>query len=60
MAEIREHNAAYDKQKIAILSALNIAGELFEYKSKNEAHEKQLGELERKAEVLTRKIDVAL
>ena len=58
--EVRGKGASLDKLKIAVLSALNIAGELFEYRSKNESNERKLKQLQDKAEQLAAKIDGVL
>lgn len=58
--EVRGKTTAYDKIKLAILSALNIAGELFEYRSRQESAQQQLDEVEERAQQLVAKIDGAL
>jgi len=58
--EVRGKGASLDKLKIAVLSALNIAGELFEYRSKNESNERRLKQLQDRAEQLAAKIDGVL
>lgn len=58
--EVRGKSATFDKLKVAILSALNIAGELFEYRSRNDSAEQQLMELTQSAEELVARIDKAL
>jgi cell division protein ZapA len=60
MAEIHEATASRDDMKIAVLSTLNIAGELFEFKAKYEDSAKKISELEEKIAALTQKIGVAL
>jgi cell division protein ZapA len=57
MEEIQANVASKERTKIAVLSALNIAGELLEYKSKCEEKQKKLEELQEKVNVLTKKID---
>lgn len=57
ISEIHMSTASRDKLKVAILSAMNIAGELFEYKSKCEEQSKQLNDLEIRFTVLSKKID---
>jgi cell division protein ZapA (FtsZ GTPase activity inhibitor) len=57
MTEIKQSSASSDKLRIAILSALNIAGELMEHKSKHEACEKALREYQSKIESLSQKIE---
>ena len=56
ITELQGKSASRDKLKIAILSALNIAGELFDHKSKAEQKERQLTEVSKKAEALVRRI----
>jgi cell division protein ZapA (FtsZ GTPase activity inhibitor) len=58
--EVRGKSATFDKLKVAILSALNIVGELFEYRSRNETVEQQLTALEHRAEKLVARIDGVL
>jgi cell division protein ZapA len=58
--EVRGKSATYDKLKVAILSALNIAGELFEYRSRHDSLGQQMKQLEQKAEQLVARIDGAL
>lgn len=60
MAEIRQNTAIHDQLKIAVLSALNIAGELFECKTKYEESANKIRELQQTVESLTQKIDSAL
>jgi cell division protein ZapA len=60
MAEIHENSASRDNVKIAVLSALNIAGELFDLKQKQENGAKTAGETIDRVEKLTKKIDDAL
>ena len=59
MTEIRQNTASSDKLKIAILSALNIAGELLEQKSKSEACENALKDYEARIQGLAQKIERA-
>lgn len=60
MAEIRQNTAIHDQLKIAVLSALNIAGELFECKTKYEESANKIRELQQTVESLKQKIDSAL
>lgn len=60
MVEIHRSTASRDNMKIAVLSALNIAGELFEFKAKYDENAKKVKELEEKIAMLTQKIGVAL
>lgn len=57
MEEIQAGVASRDKVKIAVLSAINIAGELLDYKKKCEEYRQKLDELEEKAGSLSKKID---
>jgi len=57
MEEIQSGVASKDKVKIAVLSAMNIAGELLDYKKQCDEYRKRLGELEEKAFRLGKKID---
>jgi len=60
VAEVRGKSAAADKLKVAVLSALNIAGELFEYRSQTEEAQQHVRELEQRAGRLADRIDEAL
>jgi cell division protein ZapA len=60
MAEIHENSASRDNVKIAVLSALNIAGELFDLKQKQENGAKKTSEISDRVEKMTKKIDDAL
>lgn len=60
IAEIHENTASRDNMKVAVLSALNIAGELFEFKVKYDESARKITELEDKIAALTQKIGVAL
>jgi cell division protein ZapA len=60
VAQVRGKSASADKLKLAVLSALNIAGELFEYRSRNETSEQQLRDAERRAGALADRIEEAL
>lgn len=60
MAEIQNNSAFRDQQKIAVLSALNIAGELFECKAKYEESTDRIRELQQTIALLSQKIDCAL
>jgi cell division protein ZapA (FtsZ GTPase activity inhibitor) len=57
MHELHQKSAARDKTKVAILSALNIAGELFDYKAKYEKIESELSTFMSKAGSISRKLD---
>jgi cell division protein ZapA (FtsZ GTPase activity inhibitor) len=57
IAELQELTASRDDMKLAVLSALNIAGELFETKAKYEAEVKKAREFEEKIKAITGKID---
>jgi len=58
--ETHEKSASHNKLKIAILSALNIAGELFEKQQQLEDYENFLQNLEQKAHDLSDRIDSEL
>ena len=58
--EIRGKSATFDKLKVSILSALNITGELFEYRSRSDSVEQQLQSLAHRAEKLVARIDGVL
>ncbi|NLG15945.1 MAG: cell division protein ZapA [Fibrobacter sp.] len=60
MAEIHENTASRDHMKIAVMSALNIAGEYFEYKAKYEEGARKLEELQEKLASLSKKVDGVL
>jgi cell division protein ZapA len=60
MLEIQEQSSLRDNMKIAVLSALNIAGELFEVKARHDESVSKINELEEKIALLTKKIDGAL
>jgi cell division protein ZapA (FtsZ GTPase activity inhibitor) len=54
---LQNATASRDDIKIAVLSALNIAGELFEAKAKYEAELKKVQECQEKIKSLSDKID---
>jgi Uncharacterized protein conserved in bacteria len=60
MAEIHYNTAFHDPMKIAVISALNIAGELFECKAKYEDSANKIRELQQTIASLNKKIDRAL
>lgn len=60
MAEVHETTASRDNMKIAVLSALNIAGELFELKDKQENGARDISEIMDRVTSISRKIDSAL
>lgn len=60
MAEIHENSASRDNVKIAVLSALNIAGELFDVKQKQENGAKKAVEISDRVTKISKKIDDAL
>lgn len=60
MSEIHENTASRDHLKVAVLSALNIAGELFELKAKHEEDTRNIDVLQEKIASLTHKIDGVL
>ena len=49
-----------DKFRVAVMAAMNLAGELFELKSKVEAYDKLTLEREEKAKTLSARLDRAL
>jgi cell division protein ZapA len=57
MEEVQNRIASRDKVKIAVLSALNIAGELFGTKEKYEQYRIQCEEIKKKAGAISKKID---
>ncbi|MCL2184045.1 MAG: cell division protein ZapA [Chitinispirillia bacterium] len=56
IAELQTLTASSDNVKVAVLSALNIAGELFETKAKYEAEAKKVQAYEEKIKSITGKI----
>jgi cell division protein ZapA len=60
MMEFQKNMASRDKLKAAVLSALNIAGELFESKENCDKLAKQLEQFEQKTGLLGKKIDAYL
>ena len=60
MAEIHENTASRDNVKIAVLSALNIAGELFQLKGKQENDAQEINTLRDRIVALNGKLDAAL
>jgi cell division protein ZapA len=60
MSAMRKKSASNDKVKVAVLSALNIAGELFDLRSRGEENGGQIGEITRRVGLLVKKIDDAL
>ncbi len=57
MTEFQKNIASRDKLKTAVLSALNIAGELFEYKNQLDTARRKLNEIEHKSESMSKRID---
>ena len=57
MMELKRNGPIRDSLKVAVLSALNIAAELHEFKEKYKEAEKMLSDLEDKATDLTKKIE---
>jgi cell division protein ZapA len=55
--ELQKSIPSRDKLKIAVISALNIAGELLECRKQYEQLKQQLDEIQRKTEIINRKID---
>lgn len=60
MTDIHQRSSYRDHMKIAVLSALNIAGELFEFKEKCNQQEQAIRILHQRIESLIQKIDNAL
>jgi cell division protein ZapA len=60
MMTIQEQSSLRDNMKIAVLSALNIAGELFEVKARHDESVSKIKELEEKIASLSNKIDGVL
>lgn len=60
MAEVHENTASRDNVKIAVLSALNIAGELYEVKHKQEEGAKTTREIVDRLGLIAKRIDEAL
>ncbi len=60
MMEFQKNMTSRDKLKVAVLSALNIAGELFDHKRRSEGATKTLEELQEKTDVIAKKIDDCL
>ena len=58
--ELRDKGGSGDRYRFAVLTALNIAGELFDLKSKSEEQRAQIAELENRLEMINRKMDLAL
>lgn len=57
MEEVQNSVASRDKVKVAVLSALNIAGELLGFKEKCEQYVNECKELRKKAKAINQKID---
>jgi cell division protein ZapA len=57
MMELKKTGPIRDTVKVAVLSALNIAGELHEYRVKCGEVQKKLSDLQHKATKLTQKIE---
>ena len=57
MMELKRNSPIRDNLKIAVLSALNIAGELHEYRERCEKAQKKLSDFEHKATTLLQKIE---
>ncbi|MDD5672973.1 MAG: cell division protein ZapA [Chitinivibrionales bacterium] len=54
--EIQEKTASRDRSKVAVLAAMNIAGELFELRQQYDQHQKQIEQIAQK----TRKIEQSI
>lgn len=60
MTETHQQVASRDRLKVAIVSAMNMAGELFEVQARNKEQADYVDELEEKAKSLTRRISSVL
>ena len=60
MTDIHQSSSFRDNMKIAVLSALNITGELFETREKCNQQEQTISELNNRIEQLTQQINNAL
>ena len=60
MMDLKKKSSIRDNAKIAVLSALNIAGELEEYKEKYKETQNQLSDLKSKVSGLDKKIESVL
>jgi cell division protein ZapA len=58
--EIQDKTASRDPKKVAVLTAMNIAGELFEYKAQCEQHKKQFEQIEQKTKTIEQAIEAQL
>ena len=56
MMELKRNSPIRDNLKLAVLSAMNIAGELQEYREKYEEAQNRLSDLQQKATSLSQKI----
>jgi cell division protein ZapA len=57
MTDIHKQSTSRDQVKIAVLSALNIAGELFESKEKCIKQEQTISEMQKRINTLTKKVN---
>ncbi len=57
MSEVQSCVPSRDKFKIAVMSAMNIAGELLDYKEKCQEYLEKCEEFQKKAKEIGRKID---
>ena len=57
MSDVQNGVPSHDKAKIAILSAMNIAEELFRYREKCDQYLIDYEEIQKKASAISRKID---
>ncbi|MBN1308571.1 MAG: cell division protein ZapA, partial [Chitinispirillaceae bacterium] len=60
MTDLHQRSSSRDHMKIAVLSALNIAGELFEFKEKCNQQSQTIRDLHERIETLTQKITTTL
>ncbi len=57
IAEVQSHVASRDRIRVAVLSAMNIAGELMSYKEKCEKFLNKCHDLQKKADAIDRSIE---
>jgi len=60
MAATQDLQTTRDKVKTAVVSALNIAGELFEFRAQCEVRDKEIREYEQRAHAISDRIDAIL
>ncbi len=57
MMEVKKISTIRENSKVAVLSALNIAGELFEYRKKFDINKKEINSIQERSDSLCKKID---